>query len=263
MPSNESKFRAAFNCFCFLTVISWQGQCNSSAPFLESMVIPFKDLRGCSIAASDGNIGSAIELLFNDETWSVRYLVVDTGSWLAGGLVLLGRNELGRADPESGTIAVAVSKKELLRAPGIQTVTPVSIQLRKLERERRQALTAPATPPAGRGAPASTSPSANLRQRSDPHLRSSAAIAGTYTFRTHDGEIGTVEDFVLDDEEWRIRYLVARVGLVLFGKKVLVPSDLVRSISAQCKEIGIDLTCSMLKHAHRFRPGEPIPRSLG
>ncbi len=53
------------------------------------MLRSVSDLHGREIRATDGEIGSVDRFLFDDETWTVRYLVVDTGNWLPGSQVLI------------------------------------------------------------------------------------------------------------------------------------------------------------------------------
>ena len=48
-----------------------------------------KDLRGYAIRATDGVLGTVDDFYFDDEDWSIRYLVVDTGRWLSGRKVLI------------------------------------------------------------------------------------------------------------------------------------------------------------------------------
>ena len=45
------------------------------------------------------------------------------------------------------------------------------------------------------------------RSDDDPHLRSIAAVTG-YHIHASDGEIGHVEDFLVEDADWSIHYLV-------------------------------------------------------
>ncbi len=47
------------------------------------------NLKGVTIEAMDGDIGSVQDLYFDDQTWTVRYVVVDTGTWLPGRQVLI------------------------------------------------------------------------------------------------------------------------------------------------------------------------------
>ena len=55
-------------------------------------------INGYSIEASDGELGTVSDFLFDDASWSVRWLVVDTGNWLSGRKVLLPPSALGRLD---------------------------------------------------------------------------------------------------------------------------------------------------------------------
>jgi hypothetical protein len=56
-------------------------------------------IKGYAILAIDGTIGTVSDFLFDDDSWLVRWLVVDTGTWLSGRKVLLPPFVLGHADP--------------------------------------------------------------------------------------------------------------------------------------------------------------------
>ena len=47
------------------------------------------DLNGFKLIATDGEIGDVERFYFDDERWVLRYIVVNTGNWLAGRQVLL------------------------------------------------------------------------------------------------------------------------------------------------------------------------------
>jgi hypothetical protein len=55
-----------------------------------------KDLRGCALRATDGAIGRVEDFYFDDEDWGIRYLVVNTGSWLSDRKVLMVSVDLTR-----------------------------------------------------------------------------------------------------------------------------------------------------------------------
>ena len=44
---------------------------------------------GYVIEADDGRLGTVSDFLFEDTSWVIRWLVVDTGHWLSGRKVLL------------------------------------------------------------------------------------------------------------------------------------------------------------------------------
>jgi hypothetical protein len=61
-------------------------------------------------------------------------------------------------------------------------------------------------------------------QQGNPHLRSVAVVTG-YHIHATDGEIGHVEDFLLDDADWSIRYLVVDTRNWWPGEHMLMSPD--------------------------------------
>jgi len=53
------------------------------------MLFAASGLRGCPVRAGDGLAGSVKDLLFDDRSWKVRWMVVDTGHWLPGRQILV------------------------------------------------------------------------------------------------------------------------------------------------------------------------------
>ena len=64
----------------------------------------------------------------------------------------------------------------------------------------------------------------------DPHLRGTHAVSG-YTIHAKDGDLGHVEDFIVDDETWVIRYLIVNTGNWWPGKKILVSPEWIKRVS--------------------------------
>jgi hypothetical protein len=54
-------------------------------------------INGCAIAANDCRLGTVSDFLFDDASWLVRWLVLETGKWLSGRKVLLPPSVLGRS----------------------------------------------------------------------------------------------------------------------------------------------------------------------
>jgi PRC-barrel domain len=84
---------------------------------------------GYAIAASDGRIGTVNDILFDDVSWLVRWLVVDIGKWLSGRKVLLPPFVLGQPDPSGRDFAVSLTMQQVKDSPGIDTERPVSRQI--------------------------------------------------------------------------------------------------------------------------------------
>ena len=50
----------------------------------NTMLRDASELQGLIIRATDGELGTAQEFYFDDESWAIRYVVVETGGWLNG-----------------------------------------------------------------------------------------------------------------------------------------------------------------------------------
>ena len=75
------------------------------------------DVVGYRLETSDGAIGQIQDVLFDDDTWSVAHLVVDTGEWLPGRKVLLSPALVKGVDPVHRVVRVRASRREVERAP--------------------------------------------------------------------------------------------------------------------------------------------------
>ena len=85
-------------------------------------------IHGYAIEATDGTIGSVDDFLFSDDSWIIRWAVVDTGNWLPGRRVLLPPNQLKLPDAESRSLSVALTRKQVEDSPEIDRDPPVSRQ---------------------------------------------------------------------------------------------------------------------------------------
>jgi sporulation protein YlmC with PRC-barrel domain len=224
-----------------------------------------KDLKGDALRARDGDVGSVRDVYFDDERWAVRYLVVDTGAWLPGKKVLISPASLSR-DRDAEAIAVNLTREQVKAAPDIDTDAPIS---RRLEEAHARyygypyywggpglwgvAPTPLAAPPAEK---AQQQPPAGYREALErdkasaerSHLRSGAEVVG-YAIRAADGEIGHVEDLLVDDETWAIADMVVDTRNWLPGKKVLVPPSEVAAIDWEAREVRLRLTREALQKA--------------
>ena len=235
------------------------------------------DLTGCSIQAKDGEIGNSSDLLFDDESWSVRWLVVETGSWLTRRKVLLPSSQLR---PQSGaqTIPVDLTREQVKSSPDIDTEKPVT---RQMESSVYGYYGWPAYWPVGAGAwpigaayippmghtPAYTPPARPterdeiLRQadRGDPHLRSVNEVTGYY-IQGSDDDIGHVDDFLVDAENWAIRYIIVDTSNWWVGKQVLIAPRWIKSVLWSDQMVWIGRTRQEIKDAPEYDPARPIER---
>jgi hypothetical protein len=233
-----------------------------------------KDLRGFTLRATNGEIGSVDEFLFDDEQWTIRYMVANTGGWLTGRLVLISPIVLGNADWEAKTLAVALTRAQIEQSPDIATDQPVS---RQREAELAEyygylpywggmgiwgagmspyalggIVTPPVVPPVGTTATERALAGAET-QRGDQHLRSTREVTG-YRIHARDGEIGHVDDFILDDETWAIRYMVIDTRNLWPGKHVLVAPEWIGDVHWSTSTVDVDLLRETIKQGPEYDP---------
>jgi len=90
------------------------------------MLRSITDLRGFSLGAIDGTIGKVDDFHFDDVDWGIRYLIVDTGSWLSGRRVLISPVAVGHAGWMARRLPVALTRAQVEHSPDIDTRKPVS-----------------------------------------------------------------------------------------------------------------------------------------
>lgn len=232
------------------------------------MIRSLNSLLSYQIRARDGEIGTVHDFFFDDEFWTVRYLVVDTGRWLPGRKVLLTPDALDQPAWAAASVPVNLTREQIKSSPEMDADKPVSRQ-RQIELHRHYGWpfywtgggvwpdpVAPVPPPAG----ASPSDLETKREPGDPHLRSLREITG-YHIEASDGSIGHVEDLVTDEDAWEIRYLVVDTRNWLPGRKVLIaPRWFVGPISWSERKVKVFMTQASIRNSPEYDPKAPINR---
>jgi hypothetical protein len=220
-----------------------------------------KDLTGYHLKARDGEIGDLKQIYFDDRHWTLRYFVVHTGNWLLGQDVLIVPDSILGLDEEKRRLLVDLSREQIQQAPPAASEKPVS---RHYEQQYYSHygwqpywgtdafLGTPLFPP--------LAPEDQIPQSPEhPHLRSSKEVA-RYRLHAEDDEIGYVEDFLLDDKDWRIRYLEINTRKWLPGKKVLLSPAWIRRVDWVAEEIVVDLPSSLIESAPKYDPSQVVSR---
>lgn len=230
-----------------------------------------KDLKGLVIRATDGEIGTVRHLYFDDHSWAVRYLTVETGGWLGGRQVLISPISIVSADWQANRLDVALTKKQIENSPNIDTHRPVSRQheLEYLGYYRYAPywdgphMWGTDFYPGGLAVPTpSTAQEAAAKiQRAavDSHLRSTEDVTG-YRIEAADGEIGHVEQFVIDDKAWAIRYLEVATQNWWPGKKVLFSPAWVERVSWMDSKVFVALSREAIQQCPEYLETKPITR---
>jgi hypothetical protein len=230
-------------------------------------------LKGLTIRARDGEIGTLDQFYFDDESWAIRYLVVNTGGWLSGRLVLVSPIAIRQAEWQSKRLDVALTKKQIEDSPPIDTQKPVSRQHEALYMGYygypyywgASNLWGLASYPGGMVVEREAVTEAEKLQAraeeesADSHLRSTDEVTG-YHIEAEDGVIGHVKDFLVDDETWAIRYLEVDTQNWWPGKKVLVSPQWLNNISWPDSKIYVDLTRKTIKNGPEWSESTTVTR---
>ena len=207
------------------------------------MVIKASETRGFSVMASDGQMGTVSDMLFDDRSWVVRWLVVNTGTWLDDRRVLIPAAVLGQPDTVARTVPVHLTMDQVRNSPDVDTHRPVSRQF-ETGTQNYYGLTPYWTMGPYLGGFAywegmmATPPSPEIEGRDshsndDPNLRSIDAITG-YHIHATDGEIGHLADVLIDGRDWSLRYLGVDTSNWWMGKRVLISPRSTRSSIRAC-----------------------------
>lgn len=221
------------------------------------MLLTLKDFEKCTIGASDGDIGHVKDLYFDDAAWVVRYLIVNTGSWLNSRKVLISPISIQKPDWVAYRLQAAVTRVQVEDSPDIDTDKPVSRQ------HEVQYLGYYGYPLYWGGVglwgagmyPFAMAPVGQVeRERhrdDDPHLRSCEAVVG-YHIHASDGEVGHVEGFLIDDETWVIRYLVVNTSNWWLGHKVLIAPQWIGGVHWSDQSVTVKLSRDAVKAAPAY-----------
>jgi hypothetical protein len=241
------------------------------------------DIDGYEIEAKDGALGHVDDLLFEEARWTVRWLVVDTGHWLVGRRVLLPPSAMGKPDAKARRFPVDLTKQQIEESPPRASDLPIS---RQAEAGLYQYygwmpywdgdLMPPLSylsggigtgfffPPEDERLESSDRAAAGDKPGAaalagDPHLRSVGDTTGHAT-RASDGDIGHVEDFLVDDDAWRIRYMIVDARNWLPGRKVLIAPQWIKELDWSERRVLLDLTRDAVENSPRYDPRRPLAR---
>jgi len=216
------------------------------------MMVKAHSLKKYSLKSLDGVIGKVEDFYFDDLHWTVRYLVADTGDWLPGREVLISPYALGKVNQEKRTVEVCLTQKQIEKCPSPGSDKPVSMQYEETYYQYYGWPTYWGGPHKWGHYPYIVRDHEKLKKTGqdkktwDPHLRSAADLMGHHVLAT-DGEIGHVEDFIVDDTEWEVRYMLLNTHNWLPGKHVLISPRWIQSVDWPRSRIYVNLTRERIK----------------
>lgn len=225
------------------------------------MLHVIKDLERFKIINNNEEIGYLDDYYFDDVSWIARYIVADTGNWLTGKKVLVSPHSIKKPNYLEKTISTNLTKEQIENGPNISNVEPVSRQHEIVLSEYY-------------GWPAYWNMDASLQsmaaidkekvsksKKGDPHLRSVREVRN-YLIEALDGEIGVVDSFIINDDNWVIEYLVIDTRKWLHwlpgGKYVLIFPEWIQEIKWSKSKVFVDLDKETIEKGPDFNSAEEI-----
>jgi hypothetical protein len=248
------------------------------------MLRSMKDLEQYAIHATDGVIGHVQDFYFDDQTWVIRFLVVDTGTWLLHRKVLISPIAIGRPNWTEKWLPVSITQEQVKNSPEIDTEKPVSRQheIRQLGyygypyywggaglwgngtypntllpnyhgtvsapevlRTKEERTVARAQPV--------------RNEHEDPHLRDCKVVMD-YHVQAIDGDIGHVEGLLVDEETWAIRYLIVNTSNWWLGHQVLIAPEWIDDVSWLDATVSVSVTRQAVQDAPPFNSRADLDR---
>lgn len=258
------------------------------------MLRRLNELIGYTISA-DEEIGSVDDFYFDENTWTVRYMVANTGSWFSGRKVLVSTAALGTPRWLDEVLSVNLTRKQVENGPSIDLAKPVSQQQETelsdyygwpmywlaaagaasggatYSADGTAGLAPVAAAPIGVAAAEKTvdSMSEPTKHRANhertgepvtrPLIRSVKEVTGYY-ISANDGDIGHVEDFFADDTGWGIHYMLVDTRNWLPGRKVLVAPNWISRVSWDESKVHVNMSREQIQNSPEYDPTVPLDR---
>jgi sporulation protein YlmC with PRC-barrel domain len=218
-----------------------------------------KHLQSYRIEARDGSLGRVGELYFDDEKWTIRYLMTHLEKMLGKRLALISPTTVERIDWKNGTIQVRLTREQVANSPEVRGEQPIE---RAKEQELSRYYGIPAywdgvglwgnhlypgllsTEDGEKENPLNSNPP----EENGVHLHSTEE-AMSYRIEAMDGWIGQVEDFVVEEKSWEIQFLVVEAGDWLPGKKVIVDTHWIDEVDRSQGKVRVSLPRNAIRGA--------------
>lgn len=205
-------------------------------------------------------------MLFDDDSLTIRYVVVDTGGILTRHEVLVSPFLVGELETGqiSQHIRLKATKDQIEKSPPISTDAPVS---RKAEEALAKHFGHPpywTQGPSVVPATGETKIASDLAEARETHLRSAKEVTGYEVCSSEEAEpepLGTISDIVFQTNNWTLRYFVVNTGSWFNRKPVIVSPRWTKTIHWSNHTVVLDqITKEHLKGAPLFDPHSGINR---
>jgi len=213
-------------------------------------------------------LGKIEDLYFDEESWTIRFLVIGSIKWFSYKKILLSPEQITKEVKKAKKfIFGSLNRKEIKKAPDINTAKPVSrekemgllryYRLPTYWQAMPEGNVPPLTPPP---LPHKDELLLNKKQRNKSHLRSLKKIT-KYRLKARNTLVGTVKDLIIDEKSMKARYLAIKTSVPLSGRSVLIAPDWIRDISWAESKMYTDIEPDKMENCPTYDPREGINRT--
>jgi hypothetical protein len=214
------------------------------------MLHSVNELQRYEIQAADGTIGTVRGFYFDDNNWEIHYLVVDVGARTVGKKVIVSPAVIGKPDRDNAKLPVDLTMQKIKDSPAIEHDAPLGGDFE----DGLNAYYGWRT-----GQPTVEFVGDEEFEGEEGDLRSTSEIKG-FCVETRDGDIGHIDDFIIDDETWTVRFVVVDTRNWLPAKRVLVDVSWIESLSWDDDKAHFTLSKKDIQEAPAF-DADKLPKS--
>ena len=226
------------------------------------MLLSARELTGYTVLARDGRLGTIEDFHFNSRDWVIQYVIVNSLDWPIGRWLLMPPSAVERTDLEASVLLVNVTKGDVKKSPCVDTSDPVS---RRQEIGSAHCHESPTYWDRFLGGvgPDSTPVGVQAAKTFESHEVSSAkptpqSAKEVFGFRifSRDGEVGLLEDLIVESETWAVNYLLLLVTTRNWppGGKALLAPCWITCVARHTCEIRVDLKNETIRNSPEFSP---------
>jgi hypothetical protein len=219
-----------------------------------------KDLEKLKVIANDGEVGFIYDLLFDDQKWTIRYLVIDTGNWLSGRKVLISPVSVKEIDLQNKSCVINLNKNVIEGSPELTDKKPISQQF---EKELIGYYNLPVywtvDPSLRVRGDLDSQQNNDKNSHENQHLRSVREVRD-YNIQANDGDAGYIHSFLLATINWEIKFLVLDKQKLLRwipgGRYILISPEWITEIKWNEKKAYLELKKADLEKSPDYTPGQ-------
>jgi len=244
------------------------------------MLRSLKEITGYTLQETDDVIGTCKDFLFDDGLWVIRYMVADTGNWLKHNNVLITPAALGEPDWQTERLQLSLTREQIEACPPLDSKAPIS---REYEISYHEHFEIPfywmgadfrEGMPGTDGVVKTVDDLSDMEDETqeaadeeeapeDPArgLLRSAVEVMEYSISANDEDSGRVDDIIIDDSNWVIRYLAIETGNIMPDRKVLINTEWIDAVNWEEQRVYLDLTLDAIKECPVYDPDEAVNRA--